>query len=431
MPERIHKEGEGSEMAEWRNIGDILMNFGRITEADVKRAVTYQQENGGYFGEALLALDLVSQEELEWGLASQYDLPYVFPDADTIDPEAAGLVTPEWALAHLTLPIMKTAESLTVIVDSPIRTDAVDELQLRTNLRIDLALASGGKIRDLIRQVYAQAAAKEDAQESRAPVSLREAFGSAIDHGARRFGISTRGPAASVWYKEGGNVRRRPLDSRWQAELEEMITPSTREAVGDASRAEWTGHLNRDGMVAPIQISFLSSEAGTEYLFRPQKPAEGRFPAPPDGFLAEIRILARSGSARFLVSAEPEELGEEILPHLPVLLLERSWRSVHVTDTEDAVPEGVFTVVLPPARPEQAKVLLELHPFAFDAVSADISPPLEEWSTPLLNLAGCAFLLVREDADRQAAREAGIRWEMRVIRSDEGELEWDLQPLTE
>lgn len=54
----------------------------------------------------------MSPEELEWGLASQFDLRYVCPEADSIDPEAAALVSPEWALAHLTLPILKTVDRI-------------------------------------------------------------------------------------------------------------------------------------------------------------------------------------------------------------------------------------------------------------------------------------------------------------------------------
>ena len=115
-------------MAERRNIGQILMGLGRITAEDTESALAYQREHGGYFGEALVALGIVSQDELEWGLASQFDLPYVFPDADSVDPEAVALVSPEWALTHLTLPIMKTADTLTVVVDSPLKTEAVDEL---------------------------------------------------------------------------------------------------------------------------------------------------------------------------------------------------------------------------------------------------------------------------------------------------------------
>ncbi len=77
-------------MAERRTIGQILTSIGRISDDDVAEALEYQRDNGGYFGEALMACGFVSRDELEWGLASQFDLPYVFPDADSIDMEAAS-----------------------------------------------------------------------------------------------------------------------------------------------------------------------------------------------------------------------------------------------------------------------------------------------------------------------------------------------------
>ncbi|HKK94163.1 MAG TPA: hypothetical protein VJ925_12065, partial [Longimicrobiales bacterium] len=143
-------------MATRQNIGDILMGFGRISQEEVDRALEYQRENGGYFGEALIALGVVSPKEIEWSLASQFDLPYIFPEADSVDPEAVELVTPEWALAHLTLPITKTGSAVTVVVDSPIRSEAVDKLAQRTGYEISLALASSSHIRELIREVFAR-----------------------------------------------------------------------------------------------------------------------------------------------------------------------------------------------------------------------------------------------------------------------------------
>ena len=79
-------------MSQRRTIGQILISVGRISEDDVATALEYQRDHGGYFGEALLACGLVTADELEWGLASQFDLPYVFPEADAVDPEAAALV---------------------------------------------------------------------------------------------------------------------------------------------------------------------------------------------------------------------------------------------------------------------------------------------------------------------------------------------------
>ena len=55
----------------------------------------------------------------------------------------------EWALANLTLPIVRTADTLTVIVESPIKTKAVEELRARTHLDIQLALASPSNSRTI------------------------------------------------------------------------------------------------------------------------------------------------------------------------------------------------------------------------------------------------------------------------------------------
>ena len=244
------------------------MSFGRITEGDVEKALAHQHETGGFFGESLLALALVTPEELEWGLASQFDLPYIFPDPDSVDPEAAALVSPEWALANLTLPIMRTESVLTVVVDSPIKTEAVDVLEARTDLTIELALSSSTNIRELIRQVYARAAAHEE-EERPAPASIKEVFSLALDAASKRFGISTRGPRAWAWYDDRGRIRRRPLEGLWNSELQELISPSPDEEVGDVRRASWSGHVNRDGMVTPIEVQYLADESGAEYLFRP------------------------------------------------------------------------------------------------------------------------------------------------------------------
>jgi len=418
-------------MAERRTIGQILMSFGRLTEDDCHRALEYQRDHGGYFGEALLALGFVSQDELDWGLASQFDLPYIFPDADSIDPEAAALVSPEWALAHLTLPIMKTDEALTVVVESPIKTDAVDELHARTDLRIELALASGPKIRELIRQVFARGTAAEQTDRP-TPIHLTEAFAEALECGAARFGVSTRGHRSWAWWDDTGTVRRRPLEGLWEAELEQLLEPPPQEHVGGKERAQWNGQLNREGMVTPVEIRYLADESGLEYLFRPVQERsilEDRFPLPSPGIMSEIRLLARSGAARFVVTTTPDDLGHEILPHLPILLLEPSWRSIYINASEQKAAGEAFSLRMPRDPERWASELETLRAFHFDVVTVDLTGNQDDWAGTALDVASVAFLLWPMQEDRRPAYDAGIRWELHIERVTGNELAWSLEPL--
>jgi hypothetical protein len=418
-------------MVERRTIGQILVGFGRITEEDCARALEYQRDHGGYFGEALLAMGIVSQDELEWGLASQFDLPYILPDADSVDPEAAALVSPEWALANLTLPIMKTEDTLTVVVESPLKTGAVDELHARTDRRIELALASAEKIRELIRQVYARGTAAEESERP-APVHLTDAFAEALEAAAGRFGISTRGQRSWAWWDDGGTIRRRPLEGQWESELDQVLAPPPGDHVTGAERAQWDAQLNREGVFTPVEVRYLADEAGHEYLFRPLKEESllrGLFPAPNPGILSEIRLLARSGSARFVVTSEPGAFGHEILPHLPLLLLDPSWRSIHVYASEHKAADEAFSLRLARDPHQWTTELEKLRAFHFDVATVDLAGNGDDWASAALDVASVTFLLWPMERDPRPAYDAGIRWELHVARDEGGALEWSLEPL--
>ena len=417
-------------MTDRPTIGDILMDSGRVTREDVEQALAYQRENGGYFGEALVACGIISEGEVEWGLASQYDLPYVFPEAEAVDYGAASLVAPEWALAHLTLPIMRTDERLTVIVDSPLKTEPVDELRTRTQLDVQLALASPSRIRELIREVYARGTAAEEEAPGR-PIELARALDAALAAAAPGFGVSARGSRAWVWWDDAGTIRRRPLSGDWTAELERTLDPGTERAARGQGRARWTAQLSGAGTVTPVEVLFLADESGCEYVFHPSRAeASGprRFALPPAGVSSEVRLLARTGKARFVVTTDPPELGHELLPYLSDLLFDPGWRSIYVHADDRRREEDVFSCRIPADPRKWPGELEALRAFHFDVVGVDLDGDGAEWPAAALDVASVAFVLwAREDL--RPAYDAGIRWHLRVVREASGELEWSLEPL--
>lgn len=418
-------------MAERGTLGEILQSLGKISEAQVEEALVHQRAHGGYFGEALVALGMVSAEEMEWGLASQFDLPYVFPDPAAVDPDAVALVSPEWALARLTIPIMKTGNTLTVVVDSPLRTEAVEELASRTGLEIQLALSSPVQIRELIRQVYARATAREEPEPAH-PCSLEEGLGRALEADAHRFGISARHHRAWFWYDDAGTVRRRLLDTHWEPALDDVLEPTASQQIGDRKAAVFSGLLVRDGITSRVDVRYLAGGAGREFLFRPVEDPDvspHELPAPDPGVLTEVRILARSGSARFIVTAEPAVLARDLLHDLPALFFEPSWRSAHIRSGEDREDRDVFTVHLPPEPETWPGELEALRAFHFDVVTVDLPGDPGTWAAAALDAASVAFILWDPGMDPTAAWEAGIRWRLHVARKEGGHLAWSLASL--
>lgn len=415
-----------------QNIGDILMGFGRITQEEVDQALEYQREHGGYFGEALIALGVVSPKEIEWSLASQFDLPYIFPEADSVDPEAVELVTPEWALAHLTLPITKTGSAVTVVVDSPIRSEAVDKLAQRTGYEISLALASSSHIRELIREVFTRA--PDDAETTRpTPISLEEGLALTLGAVSEAFGVSTRGRRSIFWYDDGGTIRRRLLLPQWSPQLDAFMEPSPGARIEGKDRAVFSARLNRRGMVGSVNVRYLSDESGEELLIRPvEEPAtsDPGFPLPPDGIVSEVRLLARAGAGRFIVTTEPTDLGHELLPRIPDVLLDPHWRSIYVHDGCRDVSDRSFSLCLPEEEDQWAGELDALRGFRFDVVTVDLQGSPEAWLGEALGIASVAFLLWPAGADLDAARKAGIRWELHIAEGSDGQFEWSLNPVS-
>ena len=429
-PVPVAEKSTPTSMVQHSMIGQILQSFGRISERDVEDALEYQKEHGGYFGEALLELGLVTREELDWGLASQFDIPYVFPDPDSIDPDAASLVTPEWALANLTLPIMQTSDTLNVIVDTPIWSEAVEELQGRTNLKIELGLASSSKIRELIRSVYKSEFPDAHEKPRQQPQGVASFFTQAADSGSPRFGISVRGAAATGWYERRDGIERTPLDAAWSTDLENLMSPPPVEARSGADQDTWSAELAHDGRVDPVRVHFLSGGGGEEFVFEPSTQERASvFDPPGSTVLSEIRILESSGAARFVVTTNPPELGEEILHHLPGLLLEQDQRSVALTNQPDDRTEGLFVRALPTNPDDLKRALAALQTFRFEAVSADLSGDPRDWVEDVMEVARTVFVLWNDERDRQVAHLAGVRWQLEIAREEGDRLEWKLHPL--
>jgi type IV pilus assembly protein PilB len=133
-----------------KKLGEILTSWDILAPNALADAIAYASEHGKRIGEALVELELVSEEDVSKALATQFDLEYVDLDKNVVVPAALELVPQELIVRHTILPMSKNGERLKVIIHDPLDLELLDMLRFRLNMEIDTALAPKGKIQRFI-----------------------------------------------------------------------------------------------------------------------------------------------------------------------------------------------------------------------------------------------------------------------------------------
>ena len=66
-----------NEIAKQSPVGELLIELGKISEADAERIVKVQQEKGMRFGDAAIQLGLISESDINQVLSIQFNYPYL------------------------------------------------------------------------------------------------------------------------------------------------------------------------------------------------------------------------------------------------------------------------------------------------------------------------------------------------------------------
>lgn len=76
------------------SIGAMLMDAGKLSPEDGERVLRFAKDKGLRFGDAAVALKLVSQDDIAQVLARQFDYPYLVPGQSTVSAEVVAAWSP-------------------------------------------------------------------------------------------------------------------------------------------------------------------------------------------------------------------------------------------------------------------------------------------------------------------------------------------------
>lgn len=135
-------------------LGEILAASQIISDNDVAAALEEQKRSGVRFGEALINLGIVAQEDIDWALSNQLDLPYIRLKKEMIDPEAVAMLTPGMARSYNCIPLIKAGGELNVALADPLNKLAITEIERHTGCSVNVSMALFREIREMLDIFY-------------------------------------------------------------------------------------------------------------------------------------------------------------------------------------------------------------------------------------------------------------------------------------
>jgi type IV pilus assembly protein PilB len=136
-----------------KRLGEILAEWGVISEAGIKDALDYCQIEHVRFGEAIVALGLGDEEDVTKALALQYDMEYIDLDYQIINASELSLLPEDRIKRHLVIPMGRDEKNrLKVIITDPLDLETLDMLRFMLNEDPVPCLASKAKVRAYIDQ---------------------------------------------------------------------------------------------------------------------------------------------------------------------------------------------------------------------------------------------------------------------------------------
>ncbi|PLX43254.1 MAG: type IV-A pilus assembly ATPase PilB [Deltaproteobacteria bacterium] len=145
-----------------KKLGEFLVRDNIITQEQLKKVREEVDRGTSRFGEALLKLNFVKEDDFVKILSKQYGIPPVDLQSYDIDSDVIRLVSEELVQKYHLIPINRVGSTLIVAVEDPSDMFAIDDIKFLTGYNVEVVLASPHAIKGAIDKYYDQSATLMD-----------------------------------------------------------------------------------------------------------------------------------------------------------------------------------------------------------------------------------------------------------------------------
>lgn len=146
-----------------KRIGDLLVEAGALTGGQLHEILSEQKKTGAKFGETVVNLDILTEEDIVNTLAKQLGIEVIDLEEEEPDREILKLVPEATARKYSLVPVKRDNCSITIAMSNPGNIPAIDEIAARLKCEIRVGVSLESQIESFISKRYGLAASINDA----------------------------------------------------------------------------------------------------------------------------------------------------------------------------------------------------------------------------------------------------------------------------
>ncbi|MEA2087941.1 MAG: hypothetical protein U9O91_07570 [Candidatus Caldatribacteriota bacterium] len=137
-----------------KKLGEMLIYYKIITPQQLEEGLKIQKNTEKRIGEVLIDLGRVTQDEINWVLGRQLNIPYVQINVVNIDIQLSKNISEDVLKKYKAIPVMELNNELVVAMADPTDEEALETIRKLAKRKIKIVLASFKNIDETIDQVF-------------------------------------------------------------------------------------------------------------------------------------------------------------------------------------------------------------------------------------------------------------------------------------
>lgn len=141
-----------------RRIGEILIEDGLLSKAQLGEALAFQKEKGGLIGQILVEMKFVTEESVIGALGKQFKVPYIPLKNYAINPDMSNMLSADFCHENMAVAFDCDAKKIYVAVADPMNDAAIEKIRAMTGRNPQVFLSRASEILNAIYFIYHEAA---------------------------------------------------------------------------------------------------------------------------------------------------------------------------------------------------------------------------------------------------------------------------------